>query len=331
MPESSLHESAFVVDGLIISNFNPEIFECMLAGGITAANCTCSIWENFRQTMDYIAQWKSWFHEHPKVIRQVYCVQDIAKAKQEKRVGVILGWQNTSAIEDRLDYLQVFHELGVRVVQLTYNTQNLVGSGCYESNDSGLSDFGRQVVKEMNRLGMVIDLSHVGAKTSADTIELSSAPVCYTHIAPAALKAHPRNKTDEQMRMLVANGGFIGVTLYPPFMPKGSDSTLADYVLAIEHVLGVAGEDRVGIGTDFAQRSGHRPSYWRDHPGYFTHDKGYSRRLVDLSQSTLPKDFQTLADYGNLTRAMETRGWNGALIRKVLGENWMNYLQSVWH
>jgi len=331
MTASSLHDSLIVVDGLVISNFGPEIFRHMQQGGITAANCTCSIWDNFRQTMDNIARWKSWFRDHPDIIRQVYTVADIRKAKTEGRVGIILGWQNTSAIEDRLHYLQIFHELGVRIVQLTYNTQNFVGSGCYEGRDSGLSDFGREAVDEMNRLGIVIDLSHVGANTTEDVIGYSKTPVCYTHIAPAALKAHPRNKSDAQLRTIAGKGGFIGVTMFPPFMAKGPDSTIDDYVQAIEHVMNVAGEDQVGIGTDFAQRSDVRPSYWPDHPGYFTNDKGYARRLTDFSNSRLPPDFQSLADYGNLTTAMERRGWKEARIRKIMGENWMKYLETVWH
>src|SRR5262249_4223048 len=154
----------------------------------------------------------------------VHKTSDIQRAKEEGKVGIILGWQNTSGIEDQLGYLQLFKELGVHVMQLTYNTQNLVGTGCYESRDSGLSDFGREVVDEMNRVGILVDLSHVGPKTSGEAILYSKKPVAFTHCCPAGLKKHPRNKTDEQLKLIADRGGFVGVTMYPWFLKRGNDS-----------------------------------------------------------------------------------------------------------
>ncbi len=153
---SRLHEKIVVIDGLIVSDFGRSIFEDMRKGGVTAANCTCCVWENFTETMQNIAKWKTWFRDDHDLITQVFTTDDIARAKREGKSGIILGWQNTSAIEDRIGYLQLFHELGIRIIQMTYNTQNMVGSGCYESHDGGLSDFGRDVVAEMNRLGIFV-------------------------------------------------------------------------------------------------------------------------------------------------------------------------------
>jgi membrane dipeptidase len=206
MNVSALHKSLVVVDGLVISNWSREVFEDMRAGGISAANCTCSVWDNFRDTMDNLVQWNKFFRENDDLILRVNTTADIARAKRENKVGIILGWQNISGIEDKIGFLQIFHDLGVRVIQLAYNTQNLVGTGCYESRDSGLSDFGREVVDEMNRIGMGIDLSHVGSKTSNDVIRHSVQPVCYSHTCPKALKEHPRNKTDEELRFMPAKG-----------------------------------------------------------------------------------------------------------------------------
>ena len=168
----------------------------------------------------------------------------------------MLGFQNVSAFEDQLGYIRLFKELGVGIVQMAYNTQNLIGSGCYEANDGGLSDFGHEAVAEMNRVGIMCDLSHVGPQTSEDVIRASAAPVCYSHIAPAGLKAHPRNKSDEQIRFIVEHGGFVGVTMFPPFLRRGTDSTVDDYVEAIDYVINIAGEDAVGYGTDFTQGHG---------------------------------------------------------------------------
>jgi len=168
MDPAQLHRDAVVIDGLIVSNFSRAVFEDMRRGGITAANCTCCVWEDFRDTMANVARWKTWFTDNADLITQVYTTADIVRAKREGRVGIILGWQNLSGIDDRLGYLQIFRELGVRIMQITYNTQNLAGCGCYEKNDSGLSDFGREAVAEMNRLGILSDLSHVGPRTSED-------------------------------------------------------------------------------------------------------------------------------------------------------------------
>ena len=146
------YDDAILIDGLVIARFSRDVFEDMRKGGITAANCTCSVWHDFRATMANIAQWKRWFAEHDDLITQVYTTDDIRRAKAEGRVGIMLGWQNTSGIDDDIGNLVLFRELGVRIVQLTYNSQNLVGSGCWESHDGGLSDFGRHAIDEMNRL-----------------------------------------------------------------------------------------------------------------------------------------------------------------------------------
>ena len=161
MKTKTLHDELVVFDGLIVSNWDRKIFEDMKAGGVTAANCTCAVWEDFRGTMQNVAQWHQWFEEFSDILIQVRKVADIRRAKTEGKVGIALGWQNTSPIEGQLEFLNLFNTLGVGIVQLTYNTQNLIGSGCYESYDGGLSDFGRDVVDELNRLGMLIDLSHV--------------------------------------------------------------------------------------------------------------------------------------------------------------------------
>ena len=177
--DNNFHDAIFI-DGLNISNFSRKIFEDMLKGGITAANCTCCVWDGFSETMGNISQWKLWFEEHSDLIMQVYNTEDILAAKSQNKVGIILGWQNTSGIEDDVRYLALFRELGVRIIQLTYNSQNLVGSGCWETNDSGLSDFGRHAIDEMNRLGILIDLSHVGPKTSSDAIQHSKKNIIHS-------------------------------------------------------------------------------------------------------------------------------------------------------
>ena len=322
-----LHRSAMVIDGLNISKWSRSVFADMQRGGITAATCTCSVWEGFDATMRNIAQWKRWFRENDDLILPVRRAADIRHAKEQGKVGIILGWQNTSAIDGDIRTLELFHDVGVRIVQLTYNTLNFVGAGCLERYDPGLSDFGAEVVAELNRLGMLIDLSHVGTATARDAIVQSKQPVCYTHIAPRALHDHARNRTDEELRFMVEHGGFIGVSTYPLFLPRGYDSTIDDAVAAIEHVVNVAGEANVGFGTDFLQD--------QDRPflDWVAHDKGTARRVLVRrtdGRPPMPKGLQTLADFANLTAAMQRRGWTESRIRRVLGENWLRVFGEVW-
>jgi len=320
----SLHDDLTVIDGLIISNWSRSIFEDMRRGGLTAANCTCSIWENFSDTMRNIGRWQGWFRDHADLIVQVRHVADIEQAKRDGKTGIILGFQNVSAFEDQLGHVGLFKALGVGVAQIAYNTQNLVGTGCYESRDGRLSDFGREVIAEMNRVGMLCDLSHVGPATSRDVILASNKPVAYTHILPAALKAHPRNKSDEEIRFIADRGGFVGVTMFPPFLARGNDATIDDYVEAIDYVAHIAGEDNVGIGTDFTQDQERSFFEW------LCHDKGYARRLVDFSDVVNPLGLRRLGEFPNLTGAMQRAGWSERRIRKIMGENWIRLLREVW-
>ena len=324
MASANLHGDMIVFDGLNVSNWSRAVFQDLRKGGVTGANCTCSIWENFQGTMQNIAEWKTRFRDHSDLLLQVYTTEHIHRAKREGRTGIVLGFQNVSAFEDQLGYVQLFKELGVGIVQLTYNTQNQVGSGCYETADTGLSDFGREIVSEMNRVGIMCDLSHVGATTSRDTILASTKPVCYSHCLPSGLKAHPRNKPDEDLRYMADRGGFIGVTMFPPFLEKGVNATVDDYVEAIDYVIDIAGEDSVGIGTDFTQDHGAAFFQW------ITHDKGNARVLTEFGEIVNPKGMRTIGEFPNLTAAMERARWPERKIRKVMGENWVRILGEVW-
>ncbi|MGE0522836.1 MAG: dipeptidase [Variibacter sp.] len=319
----SLHDDSIIIDGLIISKFGKDVFEDMRRGGLTAVNCTCCVWEGFTQSMRNIMQWKAWFRECGDIITQVYTTEDIKRAKKEGKTGIILGWQNLSGIEDQIGYLGLFKELGVGIMQIAYNTANLVGTGCYEK-DNGLTDFGREVIAEMNRVGILCDLSHVGPKTSEDVILTSKKPVTYSHCLPAGLKEHPRNKSDAQLKFIVDHGGFVGVTMFTPFLKRGVDATVDDYVEAMEYVINICGEDNVGYGTDFTQ------GYGQEFFDWITHDKGYGRRLTNFGEVINPKGLRTIGETPNLTAAMERRKWPQARIRKVMGENWMRVLRDVW-
>lgn len=323
-----IYKDAIHFDGLNIANFGQEIFEAWKAGGITGVSCTCGIWEGFRGAISNVVQWKKWFEEYSHLIVQATTVADVRQAKKDGKTAVILSWQNTAGIEDQLDYLRVFRDLGVRKMQLTYNTQNYSGAGYTEIRDSGLTGFGQEVVTEMAKLGIVCDLSHVGPQTSADVIEFApeGKPPCFSHILPGGMLDHPRNKSDALIKAIAAKGGFIGLSQFGPHMEKGNDSTIDDYVRALDYVIGLAGEELVGIGSDSSEGHG-RPS---DFMAWCNKDKGYARKLTPWGSQKVVKPLGPLAEREKLAESMARAGWSKAKMRKVLGENWLNYLEKIF-
>ena len=324
----ALHQNAILIDGLNICAWDRDIFEEYREGGVTAVSCTAAVWENFRDGMDNIGQWLNWFDTFSDLIMPVHSVDDIRKAKALDRTGIILSWQNTSPLEDRLDYVRIFKALGVGIMQLTYNTQNYAGSGYQESRDSGLSGWGRELIDEMAAVGVVCDLSHVGDRTTADVIAHSRRPVAFTHVLPRGLLDRPRNKPDDLMIGVAETGGVVGLSLFAPGMKNGNDSTLADYVEAIDYVVDLVGEDHVSIGTDFSQ--GH------PRPGPFLEwcnlDKGRARKLTEFGSKPVkkPKGIRRIRAFPNLTKALLDAGYAQERILKIYGGNWMRVLGEVW-
>ena len=196
-----LYQEAMVIDGLNVSNWDsPAVFDSLHAGGVTAFNATVATLENFTQTLDNIAAWLLRFKTYEETVIQVKSVADILQAKRENKVGVILGFQNATPIENDLDRLALFHALGVKIIQLTFHERNLLGSGCYERRDDGLSHFGVDAIEDMNRLGILIDLSHVGVRSTMEAIEASDRPVAITHANAKPYYDVPRNKTEDALK-----------------------------------------------------------------------------------------------------------------------------------
>ncbi|OMH39314.1 dipeptidase [Motiliproteus sp. MSK22-1] len=323
MNAAELHQDAIIIDGLIIAKWNRELFEDFKKGGVTAANCTVSVWEGFQNTVNNVVEMNNLIEANNDLLLKVNNTSDIKRAKAEGKTGIFMGFQNAHAYEDQIGYVQVFKDLGVGIVQMCYNTQNLVGTGCYE-RDGGLSDFGREIVAEMNRVGVLCDLSHVGSKTSEEVILESKKPVCYSHCLPSGLKDHPRNKSDEELKFIADRGGFIGVTMFAPFLKNGINSSIEDYVEAIEYIVNIAGVDQVGIGTDFTQ--GHDQQFFE----WLTHDKGYARRLTRFGKIVNPEGIRTVGEFPNLTEALLRRGFSESDTRKIMGDNWVRVLAEAW-
>lgn len=323
MNAAELHDKSIIIDGLICAKWNRELFEDMAKGKLTAANCTVSFWENFEGTVRNVVEMNQLIEANSDLLLKVYTTKDIHRAKAQGKTGVMMGFQNAHAFEDQIGYVQIFKDLGVGIVQMCYNTQNLVGTGCYE-RDGGLSGYGREIVAEMNRVGMLCDLSHVGPNTAKEVIIESKKPVAYSHCLPAGLKEHPRNRTDEELKFIADNGGFVGVTMFAPFLKAGINATIDDYVEAIQYIYNIVGEDAIGIGTDFTQGHGY------DFFEYLTHDKGYARRLTRFGEIINPLGMRTVGDFPNLTEALLKHGFSERQVVKIMGGNWVNLLAEVW-
>ena len=329
-----LYDQAIVIDGLNVSNWDsPAVFRSLQAGGVTAINATIATWENYAETMDTIAGWLRRFGEYEDVLTLVRTVGDIRRAKQDGKVGIILGFQNATPIENDLDRLAVFHALGVRIIQMTFHERNLLGNGCYEPRDGGLSHFGVDAVRELNRLGVLVDLSHCGTRTTLDTIERSERPVACTHANARSYFDVPRNKTDEALKLMAKRGGVVGATAIAGFLRTGWESTVDDYVDAIDHLVQMLGIDHVAIGTDFTQDQ--PVSFWRyigsqqgtKYPSVWTN----TARPPAVNQPGLyPRDLETPDKLPNLAAALLRRGYSPADTTKLLGENWLRLFEAVW-
>ena len=327
-----LYREAVVIDSLNVSNWDsPAVFQSLHTGGLTAINATVATWENYQETLDNIAAWFRRLREYNDILVQVKTAKEILQAKKDGRVGIIFGSQNASPIENDLDRLALFHALGMRVIQLTYHERNLLGNGCWERRDDGLSNFGVDAVREMNALGILIDLSHVGDRTTLEAIELSDKPVAITHANARSYFDHPRNKTDDAIKLLGERRGVIGATSITSFLPSQFESTLEDYVDAIDDMVERVGVDHVGVGTDFTQDQ--QESFWR----YIGSQQGtkYPSTFVDAAVRydqlpMSPRGFETPDKFPDLGYALLNRGYNPDDVTKILGGNWLRLFREIW-
>jgi len=323
---ANLHCRSIVIDGLNISRWgDAEVYRHLHEGGLTAINASVAVWEGCKQTLQNIARFCGDFERYAQWIQPVTRIADIYAAKKNNRVGIIFGFQNSTPIEDDLNLVEVYYRLGVRVIQITYNDLNYVGAGCYEREDVGLSQFGVDLVKEMNRLGMVVDLSHVGFRTTMEAIEVSKQPVWFSHANPMALREHCRNKTDEQVKALVAKGGVVGANIFPPFLKRGYDSTLEDLIDVLDYWVGVAGIDHVSIGLDFTEN---QSAEWFD---WLMGGKRKGSTVYPLQLPLkLPEGITRADEMPNVTQGLMNRGYAEEDIQKIMGLNVLRLFQAVW-
>ena len=332
---SSLHSSAVVVDALG-GTFVPmpttvdgvDYIDRLKNAGLTAVTVTlASKFASFDEAMFSIYDYELVWELHRDRLRQVLRPDDIITCKSDGKIGVLLGFQTGTPVGDDLRRVTILHKLGLRMMSLTYMEQNLLGGGCLEPRDTGLTHLGRQVVREMNRLGIIVDLSHVGGRTSLDAIEVSAKPAVFSHSGARALTDHPRNITDEAISAVAAKGGLVCVTPYgaciSPDPANGVQATIADYVRHIRHAIDLVGVDHVGIGTDIFENKG--AAGWnattkRRYPesvGGFTRDKVRAAGLENMSK------------WPNITSALSEAGFKDDDVKKIVGGNFLRVFEAV--
>ena len=336
---AAFHDSLTVIDGCQFSNWfnsafadgqacniDQSYFDQWRAGGLTAVNVTVSVWEGTRATLDNISRWYRVIQDYPNEVMLAACGADIDLAKAGGKTGVILGMQNTSAFEDDLGMVEVFHRLGVRFAQATYNMQNFVGASCYDPVDTGLTRFGKFVLAEMNRVGMVMDTSHVGARTTLDCVEHSTRPVVATHANPLFFLDHPRNKSEDVMRALARSGGMIGLATYPALC--AADTTLESWCAMVARTVDMIGVEHVGMGSDCAIGWSTQDAmamnmwHWSHQPHYGAHSES------NPGWDAMPDWWPSSAGYPNITTGLLAHGFSKSETAAIMGGNWLRVCAS---
>jgi membrane dipeptidase len=325
-----IHAGSVVLDALFVPVLTPALIAKLRAGGVTTVHTTVALHENFRGLAERLAPWYRVLDAHPGEVVRVTTVREIRRARDAGQIGVVFGVQNATVVEDDLRLLPAIRDLGIRIVQLTYNERNLVGDGCAERTDAGLSDFGVALVREMNRLRLLIDLSHVGERTSLEAIEASAAPVVATHSNARAVCDHPRNLSDRVLKALAARGGMVGINAFPGFVGSrpGAEQTVGDYLDHVAYVGDLIGRDRVGIGLDLDEA---------DTPAelYLTPDGEPGVGRHPFKPGFLPPwpwiyPVRSIADYPQITEGLLARGFSDAEVAGVIGGNFLSVFEQVW-
>jgi membrane dipeptidase len=314
-----------IIDAKAIPPWNRETFLEMRAGHLSAANVVCSIWEGFDASMRNMAQLKQCIRDNHDLVYLVRSAEELGRPDLAGKTGIILGWQNASGFEDYLPFVDTFAELGLRIVQIAFLTANSAGSGCNESTDRGLTDFGHDLIGELNRCGIAIDIAHLGVQTARAVVEASARPVFYAQSAPLALLDNVRNKSDADMRAVAERGGIIALAALPHYLGRGVDSTVDDFCAAVSYVANLVGEDAVAIGTDLTPR---QPKSFYD---YVSHDKGSGRRLIDYTTAPILPGLNCFTEYDNVIRTLERDDCPASRIEKIMGTNLARYFKDVWH
>lgn len=316
------------IDNLQYCNWSEKIFRQMREGGLDAVHVTIAYHETFREMVRNIEDWNLRFARHADLIMPARTAEDVRKAQEKGRTAIFFGLQTPAPIEDDIGLVEILHSLGVRFMQLTYNNQSLLAAGCYEAEDSGITRMGRQVIREMNRVGLVIDMSHSGERSTLQAIDLSARPIAITHANPHAWMPAKRNKSAGVLRALAQSGGMLGFSLYPHHLRDKSHCTLESFCSMIARTAELMGTEHIGIGSDLCQDQPDSVVEWM-RVGRWTRDIDYGEGSREQAGfPAMPSFFRDNRDFGGLAAGLQKVGFSDSEVAAIMGGNWLEFYEA---
>ena len=314
-----------LIDNLQYANWSEKIFRQMREGGVDAVHVTISYHENFRETVLNFEKWNRWFEQYPDLIMKGQWAGDVDIAKATGRTAVFFGFQNPSPIEDDIGLVEIVHTLGARFMQLTYNNQSLLATGCYEDEDTGITRMGKQVIKEMNRVGLVVDMSHSADRSTIEAADYSERPIAITHANSYEWSPALRNKKDDVIRAVTQNGGMLGFSVYPHHLKGKSDCTLDSFCEMIADTAGKFGSENLGIGTDLCQDQPDSIVEWM-RVGRWSKEIDYGEGSAAAPGfPPMPTWFNDNRDFGNIRAGLSKTGLSASEVDGIMGDNWHRF------
>ena len=317
------------IDNLQYCNWSRKIFEINKEAGLDALHVTMVYHEDYDEFLDKLKEWNKLFKDNSDLIFLGKDYKDIDKAKSENKTAIFFGFQNCSPIEDNINLVEKIHEQGCRFMQLTYNNQSLLAAGCYEKIDGGVTNFGREVIKEMNRVGIVIDMSHSAEKSTLDAIEISEKPIAITHANPSFWHNAKRNKSETLLKALSESGGMLGLSLYPHHLKNNSECKLENFCEMVARTADIMGVKNIGIGSDLCLNQPNNVVEWMRN-GTWTKAKNYGEGSKDKPGFPKQPDwFLDARGFNNLDRGLKTLGFKEKEVNDILGNNWYNFYKGI--
>ncbi len=332
----AIHNDAIIIDCTCPLAAQKEYLDNYQAGGVTAVAATVGYGMANIGTLDFtmknIGKWLAQFREEGSNIVQVTCVDDLYKAKEERKLGVIFHFQGTTPFEDDINTVELYHRLGVRICQLCYNDKDLVGCGCAVENDTGLTEYGGQVINEMNRLGIVVDCAHTGHNTSMDAIAVSKSPVIISHGNARSVCNNKRNCEDDLIKAIAKNGGVIGFNGFPAFVVDKPRPTLDDLLDHVDHMAEIAGPENICVGIDYFE---YQAGVVDDDTALQIYDfliasGSWAKEEYPPPPWYWPEGIEMPEKLENLTIGLHQRGYSEDEIKGILGKNVMRVFEEVW-
>lgn len=316
------------IDGLQYTEWSEKIFRQMREGKVDAVHVTIAYHENFREMVLVLEKWNRLFERYSDLIMKGLWASDIDRARDTNRTAIFFGFQNPSPIEDDIGLVEIVHTLGARFMQLTYNNQSLLATGCYEANDTGITRMGKEVIKEMNRVGLVVDMSHSADRSTIEAADISERPIAITHANPHEWAPALRNKRDDVIAAVTENGGMFGFSFYPHHLKNKTDCTLQDFCEMVARTADKFGTEHLGIGSDLCQDQPDSVVEWM-RVGRWTKAIDYGEGSAsNPGFPPMPDWFKDNRDFGNIESGLRAIGMNEQEVAGIMGGNWYRFFSD---